>query len=152
MNHCIKLNIPANADNESLFSSIESTFNQSNFKVERKDDYLIFERLTPQNISKLQLIVELIGGFTKGKITIDNHVPATLTCKIVYYKQLVVSLILGLVLTFIFSMYTENFWALFLKLGIPASLLFLVIGILSGNDQVEDLLKKALNGKVLNKK
>lgn len=149
MIHSIKINIPASADNESIYNSIESVFNRSKFKVERDGSQLTFERLTPQNSSKFQLIAELMEGFTKGRISIDNHVPTTLICKIVYYKQLIVSLILGLLVTFIFSMYTENFWMLFIQLGTPVTLVFLVIGILSGNARVEDLLKKALNEKAL---
>lgn len=146
MIHSIKINIPANADYENLYDSIESAFNQNHYKVERIGGQLTFERLTTQNRGKFQLIVELYEGFTKGRIYIDHRVPGTLICKIEYYKQLVVSLILGLLVTFVFSTYTGSFWVLLFKLGFPVALLFLVIGIRSGNSMVENLLKKALNG------
>ena len=144
MIHSIKIKISDNIDKEGLYDSIESVFNKNHFKVERKDSQLTFERVTPQTTNKFQLIAELYEGFTQGRIYIDNQVPVTLICKIVYSKQLIVSLIVGLMVTIIFSMYTGSFWKLFFQLGLPVTLLFLVMGILSGNSRINDLLRKVV--------
>jgi hypothetical protein len=144
MIHSIKINLPANADKESIYNSIESAFFQNNFKVERKDDQLTFERFTSKGGSKFQIISELIDGFTKGRITIDNVTPGVLTCKIDYLKQLIVSFIVGLLTAFVFSIFRGGDWIFILKVGLPIMLIFLLLGIGSGNSQVEDILRKAI--------
>lgn len=140
----MKIKIPANADNESLYDSIESAFQQNNFKVERKDDYLTFERLSSRNGGKYQILFELFKGFSEGNITIDKVNPEVLVCKMYYFKQLIVSVVLGLLINLIFSLYTGNYGELFLHVGLPFILIFFMIGMLSGNSQVEEILRKTI--------
>jgi hypothetical protein len=145
MIHSIKIKLPDGIDNESLFNSIETVFNQNNFKVDRSNDKLVFERMTSKRgADKFQILVELFKAFTQGTIYIDSDSQKELICKIDYFKQLIISLILGLIICAIFSMYTGNFLTLFLRMGLPFTIIYLAIGIMSGNSQVDELLKKAI--------
>ena len=145
MIHSIKIKIPNNIDNETLLSSIELLFIQNNFKVVRNGDKLTFERITSKKADKkLQVIFELFKALTIGTIYFDNVSQKKLICKIYYFKQLVISLIVGIVICLIFTLYTGNFLILFLKLGLPITLVFVVVGIMTGNSQVEKLLRKVI--------
>jgi len=145
MIHSIKIKIPNNIDTETLFSSIELLFTQNNFKVDRNGDKLTFERKTSRKADKgLQLIFELFKALTIGTIYFDTVSQKELICKIYYFKQLVFSLVVGIVISLIFSLYTGSFLTLFIKLGLPITLVFVVIGIMTGNSQVEKLLRKAI--------
>lgn len=142
--HSIKIRIPVNTDNESLYNSIESALNQNNFKVERKDDRLTFERLTSKRGVKFQILPELLAGFSEGSIALDKDHPEVLICKMSYVKQLIVSLVLGIIVNLIFSLYSGNYGMLFLRLGLPIVLIFFMFGALSGNAQVEEILRKTI--------
>ena len=145
MIHSIKIKLPDGIDNESLLNSIETVFNQNKFKVVRSNDQLVFERMTSKRGSgKFQILVELFKAFTQGTIFIDNNSKKELTCKIDYTKQLIISLILGLIICAIFSMYSGNFLTLFLRMGLPFTIIYLAIGVMTGNSQVDELLRKAI--------
>lgn len=144
MIHSIRIKIPGSVGNESLISSIESLFIQNNFKVDRNGDKLTFERITSKKTNKIQVIVELFIAMTIGTIYFDNVSQKELICKIYYFKQLAVSLVVGIVISLIFTLYTGSFWSLLLKLGLPITLVLFVAGIMEGNSQVEKLLRKAI--------
>jgi len=145
MINSIKIKIPDSADTESLFSSIEKLFLQNNFKVGRNGDKLTFERMTSKTADKrFQVIFELFKAFTIGTIYVDNHSQKELICKIYYFKQLIISLVVGTLISLIFTLYTGSFLTLFFKLGLPITLVFFVVGIMTGNSLVVDLLKKAI--------
>jgi hypothetical protein len=145
MIHSIKIKLPDSIDNESLFNSIETVFNQNNFKVGRSNDKLVFERMTSKRgADKFQILVELFKAFTQGTIYIDSVSQKELVCKINYFKHLIISSILGLIICTISSMYTGNFLTPFLRVGLPFTIIFLAIGIMTGNSQVDELLRKAI--------
>lgn len=145
MIHSIKIKIPNNIDTETLLSSIELLFTQNNFKVDRDGDKLAFERMTSKKVDKrVQLIFELFKALTIGTIYFDNVSQKELICKIYYFKQLVISLVVEIVICLIFTLYTGSFLTLFFKLGLPVTLVFFVVGIMRGNSQVEELLRKAI--------
>ena len=145
MIHSIKIKIPDSIDNESLFNSIETVFNQNNFKVGRKNDKFVFERMTSnRGADKFQILIELFKAFTQGTIYVDSISQKELICKINYFKQLIISLVLGLIICSIFSLYTGDFLTPFLRVGLPFTIIYLAIGIINGNSQVEELLRKAI--------
>lgn len=145
MINSIKIKIPDGADTESLFSSIETLFLQNNFKVGRNGDKLTFERMTSKTaVARSQLIFELFKAFTTGTIYIDDHSQKELICRIYYFKQMIISLVVGIIVSLIFTLYTGSFFTLFLKLGLPITLVFFVVGIMRGNSMVKELLKKAV--------
>ena len=145
MIHSIKIKIPDSIDNESLFNSIETVFNQNNFKVGRKNNEFVFERMTSnRGANKFQILIELFKAFTQGTIYVDSISQKELICKINYFKQLIISLVLGLIICSIFSLYTGDFLTPFLRVGLPFTIIYLAIGILNGNSQVEELLRKAI--------
>jgi hypothetical protein len=145
MIHSFKIKLPDSVDNESLLNSIETVFNQNNFKVDRSNDKFIFERMTSKRgADKFQILAELFKAFTQGTIYIDSVSQKELICKINYFKQLIISLVLGLLICAIFSLYTGNFLTLFLRVGLPFTIIYLAIGIMTGNSQVDELLKKAI--------
>lgn len=144
MIHSIRIKIPDNIDNESLIASIESLFIQNNFKVDRNGDKLTFERITSKKTNKIQVILELFKAMTIGTIYFDNVSQKELICKIYYFKQLAVSLVVGIVISLIFALYAGSFWSLLLKLGLPITLVLFVAGIVAGNSQIEKLLRKAI--------
>ena len=145
MIHSIKIKIPDSIDNESLFNSIETVFNQNNFKVGRKNNKFVFERMTSnRGANKFQILIELFKAFTQGTIYVDSISQKELICKINYFKQLIISLVLGLIICSIFSLYTGNFLTPFLRVGLPFTIIYLAIGIRNGNSQVEELLRKAI--------
>lgn len=145
MIHSIKIKIPNSTDTETLFSSIELLFTQNNFKVDRNGDKLTFERKTSKKaVNGLQLIFELFKVLTVGTIYFDTVSQKELICKIYYFKQLVFSLVVGIVISLIFTLYTGSFLTLFIKLGLPITLVFVAVGIMTGNSQVEKLLRKAI--------
>lgn len=84
MIYSIKIRLSDRSDKQDLFHSIESLLNKNHFKVDRNDNQLTFERITPLTQSKVQLIVELYKGFTNGRIYIDQHIPVIIHCKIDY--------------------------------------------------------------------
>ena len=90
-------------------------------------------------------MVDLFRSYPQGKIYYDNDSNKILICKIIYIKQLVLSAIIGLLVCFIFAFMHGDFLMLILKVGLPITILLLIIGILIGNFQVEGLLKQALN-------
>lgn len=145
MNHSIRIKISDKINKEQLLENIESIFNQNNFNVDLKDGTLIFERITAKRgASKFQIISELFEGFTKGILYIDPISQNELICRITHTKQLIISLIVGVIACAIFSLNTGSFFPLFYKVGVPITLIFLVIGVLSGNSKVEELLTKAV--------
>ena len=144
MIHSIKIKISNNIDTESLLSSIELLFTQNNFKVDRNGDKLTFERITSKKADKLQVIFELFRALTTGTIYFENDSQKELICKIYYFKQLAISLVVGIVICLFFSLYTGSFLTLFIKLGLPITLVFFVVGIMTGNSQVKKLLRKAI--------
>jgi hypothetical protein len=144
MIHSIKIKISNNIDTESLLSSIELLFTQNNFKVDRNGDKLTFERITSKKADKLQVIFELFRALTTGTIYFENDSQKELICKIYYFKQLAISLVVGIVICLFFSLYTGSFLTLFLKLWLPITLVFFVVGIMTGNSQVKKLLRKAI--------
>ncbi len=145
MIHSMKIKLPDGIDNESLFNSIETVFKQNNFKIGRRNDKLVFERMTSKRGAyKFQILVELFKAFSQGTIYIDSESKKELICKIDYFKQLIISLILGLIICAIFSIYTGNFLTLFIRVGLPFTIIYLAIGIMIGNSQVDELLRKAI--------
>ena len=145
MIHSIKIKIPDSIDNESLFNSIETVFNQNNFKVGRKNNKFVFERMTSnRGADKFQILIELFKAFTQGTIYVDSISQKELICKINYFKQLIISLVLGLIIGSIFSLYTGDFLTPFLRVGLPFTIIYLAIGIINGNSLVEELLRKAI--------
>lgn len=145
MIHFIKIEIPENIDYESLFKTIEKVFNQENFIIGRENEILIFEKKTSvKGDKKFQILIELSKGLTQGTIYVDSLSRKELICKINYSKQGVISLVLGLLISAIFSLYTEHFLTPFLRLGLPFAIAFLIVGIMKGNSQVKELLKKAI--------
>ena len=145
MIHIIKILIISDIDDEILYISIEKVFNQNNFSIGRIENKLTFKRkIAIGYADRLQLIFELYKSFTQGTICIDNVFPKKLICKIYYFKQLILSLTLGLIISFIFAIYAGSFLTLFLQLGLPTALMFLIVGILTGNSQIKELLRKAI--------
>jgi len=145
MIHSIKIKLPDSIDNESIFNSIETIFYQNNFKVVRNNDKLVFERMTSKRgANKFQILIELFKAFTQGTIYFDSISQKELICKIYYFKQLIISLVLGLIICSIFSLYTGNFLTPFLLVGLPFTIIYLAIGINTGNSHVEKLLRKAI--------
>ncbi len=145
MIHSIKIKLPDSIDNESLFNSIETILCQNNFKVFRNNDKLVFERMTSKRgVNKFQILIELFKAFTQGTIYIDSNSPKELICKIYYFKQLIISLVLGLIICSVFSLYTGNFLTPFLRVGLPFTIVYLAVGRITGNSHVEKLLRKAI--------
>lgn len=145
MIYSIKINLPDGIDNENIFNSIETVFNQNNFKVDRHGGKLFFERMTSKRgADKFQILVELFKAFTQGTIYINSDSQKELICRINYFKQLSISLILGLIICFILSIHTGNFLTSFLRVGLPFAIIYLVIGIITGNSLVDELLRKAI--------
>jgi hypothetical protein len=145
MIYSIKIKLPDSIDNESIFNSIETIFCQNNFTVVRNNDKLVFERMTSKRgANKFQILIELFKAFTQGTIYIDSISQKELICKIYYFKQLIVSLVLGLIICSIFSLYTGNFLTPFLRFGLPFTIIYLAIGIMIGNSMVNELLRKAI--------
>lgn len=146
MIHSIKIKVPDNIDNESIFNSIETVFYQNNFKVVRNNGKLVFERMTSKRTAnRFQILIELFKAFTQGTIYFDSISQKELICKIYYFKQLIISTVLGLIICSVFSLYTGNFLTPFLRVGLPFAIIYTIIGINTGNSHVEKLLRKAIN-------
>jgi hypothetical protein len=128
-------------NNDSLYDSIETLFCQNNFLVARKGKYLTFEKKSSNDYNpKLQILVDLLRSFPQGTIYYDNDSAKILICKINYIKQLVLSAILGLLASFIFAFMQGDLLMLILKVGLPITVLLLIIGILIGNFRVKELV------------
>lgn len=83
MNHTIKLKVSNDFDKENLYQALETLFIQNNYKIDQKDDALVFERMTAKRgRGKLQIINELFEGFTKGTISVDPISQNELICRI----------------------------------------------------------------------
>lgn len=93
---------------------------------------------------KFQILVELFKAFTRGTIYIGGESNRELICKINYLKQLIVSMILGLIISAIFSMITGNLLTTLLWMCIPITIICMAIGIMTGNSQIEELLRNAI--------
>ena len=146
MTYTIRLSISKRVNNDTLFDSIETLFCQNNFLVTRKDKYLTFEKKSSNDYNpKLQILVDLFRSFPQGKIYYDNDSAKILICKINYIKQLILSAILGLLVSFIFAFMQGDLLLLILKVGLPITVLLFIIGILFGNSQVKELLVRAIN-------
>ncbi|MCL4483276.1 MAG: hypothetical protein M1445_11840 [Bacteroidetes bacterium] len=146
MTHTFRLSISKRMNNDNLYDSIETLFIKNNFLVARKDKYLTFKKKSSNDYNpKLQILVDLFRSFPQGKIYYDNDSAKILICKINYIKQLVLSAILGLLVSFIFAFMQGDLWMLMLKVGLPITVLLFIIGILIGNSQVKKLLERAIN-------
>lgn len=145
MVHSIKIWLPDNIDCEALFNSVETVFNQNNFRIVRNNNKLVFERMTSKRgADKFQILVELFKAFTRGTIYIGGESNRELICKINYLKQLIVSMILGLIISAIFSMITGDLLTTLLWMCIPITIICMAIGIMTGNSQIEELLRNAI--------
>ena len=145
MIYTIKILLPYNIDSDEVLYSIETLLTDSNFKVSRNNNKLNFERLTSKKgAQKFQILTELFKSLPTGEVYIATDLQKELICKINYFKHLSISLILGLLISVLFSLYSENFIRLFLWIGLPFTIIYTIIGILKGNSQIEKLLRKAI--------
>jgi pilus assembly protein TadC len=130
---------------DSFFNSIETIFCRNNFTVQRTGQFLTFERKTTKDKNlRYQIILELLNSLSQGKIYIDSKLPKMLICRINYFKQLFFSIILGILITFIFSIIKGHFFILLLEIGVPIVVILMIIGILKGNYQIDKIINEAI--------
>lgn len=107
---------------------------------------LIFERRTSvKGYKKFQILVELSKGLTQGTIYIESRSQKELICRVNYLKQGVISLVLGVLISAVFVLCSENFMTTFLRFGLPLAVAYTIVGVIKGNAQVKELLKKAVD-------
>lgn len=132
--------------NNSSFNLLEDQLIRNNFIVSNKGQILIFEKKTAKDKNpKGQIMQELFHALTKGKLYIDPAHNDILICKINYYKQLFLSIIIGLIVSFIFSIMLGNFLILTFKIGLPIVLFFIIFGVVNGTFEIRKIVNESLH-------
>lgn len=145
MIHSFRIPVQAEVQNQKLIDTIESLFVENDFRVQREDCKITFERLILQDHRDgFHIMDELFEGFTRGIIYIEDASPKELVCKIYYFRLLMVSIMIGFLICIIFYLYLNNFTTALTRVGMPVSLFFVVMGVKTGNAQVKDLLIEAV--------
>jgi hypothetical protein len=145
MINTIKLTLSGKTNSSELWVPIEKVLTQNNFRVQKNEEKLFFERkIINRNGDKFRILIELYMGFTRGEIYVQNHSEKYLICRLTYLKQFMIALIVGLIISVISSLFMESILSSILTIGLPFTMIYLIIGMANGNSQMSKLLNEAV--------